>query len=222
MKNILLLCLILSANFAFSQKDSLQLGDHYLEDQLYLNITYNVLRNQPSDINNRSFPYGFSMGFIKDIPLNKGGNTALGIGVGYRYDLFNHNVKIVDNNGNTTFQVDNDLSKPNTLKLHEIVFPIQFRWRTSTAQNYSFWRIYTGVKISYNINNKFQEVATNTVYTNVLQYQKLQTGLTMSLGYDIFNFYVYYGLTPIFKKSTETTSVLSKKMMHFGLIFYIL
>ena len=51
-----------------------------LEDQLYLSVTYSILNNKPATISQNGFSGGFSMGFIKDIPLNEQRNIGLAIG----------------------------------------------------------------------------------------------------------------------------------------------
>ena len=104
-------------------------------------------------------------------------------------------------------------------------FPLEFRWRTSTATKYNFWRVYTGVKFSYNLANKFQfDDATNTTfkYANITNYNKLQYGLTLSAGYDEFNVHIFYGLTPVFKNSNFNGEEVNSKILKFGLIFYLL
>ena len=55
----------------FSQKDSISINQKYWEDQLYVNVTYNILNNQPDDIDANEVSYGIALGYIKDIPLNK-------------------------------------------------------------------------------------------------------------------------------------------------------
>lgn len=202
-----------------AQKDSLQLGDKYLEDQLYLAITYNNLINKPNGFPISGFSYGISAGYIRDIPFNTKGNFAVGIGLGYNYDSFNHNLRI-DNSKNITLEQDVTLGK---IKLHNLEMPIQLRWRTSDAVTYSFWRIYAGVRLSYNINNTFKYQANNTQYSfnNIASYNKFQTGLELSVGYDAFNFFVYYGLTPMHNITVNQTKI-DAKTARFGLMFYFL
>ena len=74
---------------ANAQKDTLQLGAHYAEDQIYASVNYAQLNNQPSGISKSSFSYAFSIGFIKDFTLNKKGTIAIALGLGYGYDFFN-------------------------------------------------------------------------------------------------------------------------------------
>lgn len=209
--------LFLNSSNLVAQKDSLQLDDSYWEDQLYIAISYNTLLGE---VSNSGFSYGLSTGFIKDIPLEKKGRWALGIGVGYNYDGYNHNLR-VNELGNITANENISASK---IRLHNFEFPIQIRWRTSDAKTYSFWRIYTGVRLNYNFKNTFKYVFNNQNYTfkNIASYQKFQTGLELSAGYGVFNFYIYYGVTPMYKNTIIKGRKLDTKIAKFGLIFYIL
>ncbi|WP_428742608.1 porin family protein [Tenacibaculum sp.] len=222
MKNILnLLVLLLSLN-AFSQKDSLQIGDKYWEDQLYIDITYNLLNDQPEGVRKTGFSYGVAAGYIKDFPLNRKGKTALGIGLGYSFDSFNHSLKVLEGDVNQ-YEIDSEITS-NKIKLHNIEMPIQFRWRSSDVNIYSFWRFYAGIKIIYNLNNNFQyNLPTESVnISNVSKYNTWQTGLTVSAGYGTFNFHVYYGLTPMFKNVKLNGSPINSKIVRLGLSFYLL
>lgn len=213
---LLFLGIVLSTN---AQKDSLDLGDKYWEDQLYLAITYNTLLNRSEGFPSSGFSYGLSLGYIKDIPFNRRGNWAAGIGLGYSYDSFNHGLRI-DNSKNITLNSDVNSGK---IRLHTIEMPIQIRWRTSDAVTYSFWRIYTGVKLSYNFDNTFKYQADNTEYlfNSVASYNKFQVGLELSAGYGAFNFYVYYGLIPMHNVTINEAKI-DAKVARFGLVFYFL
>lgn len=224
MKKVFFLVFVFLGISCFSQKDSLQLGDRYLEDQLYMNISYNVLTKQPSTVGSSGFSYGVSAGYIKDIPLNRRGNYAFGIGLGYNYDSFNHGLRLVENNGGISFEVDSQ-STSNVLRLHNIELPIQFRWRTSDAVTYSFWRVYAGMVVRYNFYNGFTNTlnGTTTRLTNVDNYNKWQTALTLSAGYGTFNFYVSYGISPMFTSgATLNGEAINSKILKIGLSFYLL
>jgi len=202
-----------------AQKDSLNVNKSYWEDQLYFSLTYDVLKEQPSTLESSEVSYGFSTGYIKDLPVNKKGTIAFGIGVGYSYDIFSHDLVVKSN----SFEVDSDVSS-NRFKMYNIEFPIQFRWRTSDDVTYSFWRVYLGSRLSYNFFNKFQYVLEEIDYSfsNIESYNKLQTGIELSAGYGAFNFYMYYGLSPIFKDAFLNEEVISTSVAKFGLIFYLL
>jgi len=95
---------------ANAQKDTLQLGAHYAEDQIYASVNYAQLNNQPSGISKSSFSYAFSIGFIKDFTLNKKGTIAIALGLGYGYDFFNHQLKVQELNNSTIFDFGANLT----------------------------------------------------------------------------------------------------------------
>ncbi|MEQ6123737.1 porin family protein [Pseudotenacibaculum sp. MALMAid0570] len=222
-KTILFFFLVLSISIGNAQKDSLQLGDRYAEDQLYFLIAYDQLFDQPSQVGGSGFSYGLSSGFIKDFILNKRGSVSVGIGIGYSFDSFNHGLKVSEINNAITFEVDNTITS-NKLSIHSLEFPLEIRWRDSNANKYSYWRIYTGIKVSYNLSNTFRynDGAQTFSFKNVSRFNQWQYGLTMSVGYDAFTAHVYYGLTPILKDSSIGTTDISTKIIKIGLIFYLL
>jgi hypothetical protein len=206
-----------------AQRDSLQLGDRYADDQIYVSISYAQFGKQPAGINRSTFSYGISTGFLKDFILNKKGSISFALGVGYGFDFFNHELKVEEINKSTLFNFSGDIGS-NVFKAHNLEFPLEFRWRTSTAKKYDFWRIYTGIKFLYNFSNTFQftENAIDFKYKNVSAYRKLQYGLTLSAGYTEFNAYLFYGLTPIFNNAAINGENINSNILKFGLIFYIL
>lgn len=223
MKKLLLLIALLSTLDGFGQKDSLLLGEKYRDDQLYIGFTYNQLFSQPAAVGGSGFSFGFSGGFIKDIPIRPQGDISLGIGIGYGFDSFNHGLKVTELNNVYSFSVDNTISS-NKFSIHMLEFPLEFRWRTSTAKKYKFWRIYTGIKFGYNLTNKFNYVENSTKVglKNIPNFKKFQYGLTVSAGYDAFNAHIYYGLTPILENATLGTATIDTKILRIGLVFYIL
>ncbi|WP_347173454.1 porin family protein [Polaribacter uvawellassae] len=224
MKKLFSILLMLISFCLYAQKDSLNLGDKYLEDQLYVNISYNQLFNQPSNVIGSGFSYGLNTGYIKDISLVKSGRVALGIGIGYAFDSFNHGYKITKPSNTVIVDVDPSVVGTSGLKLHSLEFPFEIRWRTSNANKYKFWRIYTGFKISYNLKNTLEYTSNSVLieYDNIERFNKVQYGLTVAAGYSTFNFSLYYGLSPLLKSSILGTNPIDTKVLKLGLIFYIL
>lgn len=206
----------------FSQRDSLQIGDKYWEDQLYIDVTYNLLANQPKQLGETGFSYGVALGYMKDIPFNKTGKTAFAVGLGYSHDSFSHGLRVLKGEVDS-YEVASDIIS-NKIKLHNLEMPIQFRWRSSDANTYSFWRFYAGVKIVYNLSNNYiyQTSTDKTNFSNAAKFNTWQTGLTVSAGYGTFNFHVYYGLTPMFKGVKLNNEAINSKVVRLGLSFYLL
>lgn len=223
MKKVLILFFVTFTINSFSQKDSLQLGDRYAEDQLYMTISYNQLFDQPAQVKGSGFSYGLSSGFIKDFILNKQGSLSVGLGVGYNFNSFNHGLRVSEINDVVTFEVDNTLTS-NEFKTHNLEFPFELRWRSSDANTYKFWRVYAGIKASYNLSNTFKYTSGTQSFSfkNVSRYNTWQYGLTLSVGYDAFTAHAYYGLTPILKDASVGTTDISTKILKIGLIFYLL
>jgi len=218
------LFVILFGLISFAQRDSLPVGSRYADDQLYISVSYAQFIEQPSVISKSNFSYGLSLGFMKDIILNKQGTFSVAAGFGYGFDFFNHKLKVENLNDITVFSKDNSISN-NLFKSSNLEFPLELRWRTSTANKYDFWRIYTGIKFFYNLSNHFEfedENGNSFNYANVASYNKFQYGLTLSAGYDEFNIHIFYGLTPIFRNSTLDGEKINTKILKFGLIFYLL
>lgn len=220
MKYFIFLAFFFFSFISFAQKDSLRLGEKYWEDQLYILLTYNILEKQPTSSNGTGFSYGLSAGYIKDIPFNRKGNWTGAIGLGYGYDSFNHGLVYNNNLGN--FRID--YIDTNKFSLHNIEIPIQIRWRTSNSVTYSFWRVYGGVRLSYNLNNSFRYILNNKNYefNNISNFNRFQAGLELSLGYSTFSFYMYYGLSSIYKNTFINSAMVKTKIAKFGLIFYLL
>jgi hypothetical protein len=209
---------------SFAQRDSLPVNSRYADDQLYISVSYAQFIDQPSVISKSNFSYGLSVGFMKDVILNKQGTFSIAAGFGYGFDFFNHKLKVEKLNDIPVFSKDNSISN-NLFKSSNLEFPIEVRWRTSTANKYDFWRIYTGVKFFYNLSNHFKfedEAGSRFNYSNISSYNKFQYGLTLSTGYDEFNINVFYGLTPIFSNSIIDGEKINTKILKFGLIFYLL
>ncbi len=225
-------CFLMTSFFAFSQDNDQKATDTlYKEDQFYIGVTYNLLGKKPQGVSQKGFSTGVHLGFIKDIPLNKNRNFGLGIGLGGSINSFNQNLLIVKNDGNTynySILDNNSVSyTSNRFYMNLLEMPFEFRWRTSNATEYKFWRIYSGVKFGYLLSNvaSFQaEFNDNDIrITQVKDFNNFQYGISFSAGYNTWNFYFYYGLTPIFKKQANIEGeIIEANAIKIGLQFYIL
>lgn len=206
-------------------KDSL--NNKYLEDQLYIGITYNTLRSLPNGegIQQNGFSNGIFLGFIKDLPLNDRRNFGLGLGLGYGRNTYFQNIQISEENNTTTFDVVSSF-KRNKFSLHTLELPIELRLRTSTIDEYKFWRIYTGLKFAYVFASNAKLIKDNitTKVKGISEVEKLQYGLTIGAGYGTWNLNIYYGLSDIFSGAQlkDTNSSIRPSDLRIGLVFYIL
>ncbi len=205
------------------------LGDQrYREDQFYVSATYNLLSNVPNGVNIRGLSGGFQFGYLRDTPLNAQRNVAIAFGVGLSFDEFGQTLFIGETpNEETVFAVlddDVDYSR-NRFNTSTIEFPLEFRWRTSTASTYKFWRVYGGLRAGYVYwyKSTFIQDGNDVSQTDIPEFERLRLGATLSFGFNTFNFFVHYTINPFFKDAIATDSQPVKfQPIRMGLIFYIL
>jgi hypothetical protein len=205
--------------------DSTYVDNNYLEDQLYIGLTYNILNNKPTGFNQNGLSGGLSFGFIKDLPINRGRNKAIGIGLGYAYSAYIQNLKITDTGSSTVFEILDDQNfNSNRFSAHIIEVPLELRWRTSTPTVYNFWRIYTGFKLGYVFASsaRFSDTSGAIYVKGIDKVNTFQYGLTLSAGYGSLNINLYYGLNTFFKNAQVNNESIDLKQLNIGLIFYIM
>lgn len=207
-------------------EDNTALGDSYFEDQFYLAITYNFVRNKPEGLKQRNLSYGLNMGFIKDIPLNDTSTRALGVGLGLAINTYYSNLVATETNSGFSYELveDDPKFRRSKLETHAVEFPLEFRWRSSTPDEYRFWRVYAGIKAAYVIGARSKLVTDdfNDGFFNT-EVRDFQYGLTFNFGYNTFNVHAYYALSDLFENSeTVNGEAIGFKPLRIGLIFYIL
>lgn len=228
-------CLFILSFFSvFSQEETkpkiepiVKIDSLYREDQFYFSITYNLLTQIPQGLKQNKFSAGLSMGFLRDMPVNKKRTVAIATGLGLSYQNYFQNLtisKVPD--GGLAYAVSdyNDISS-NRYRQYLVDLPIEFRWRNSTFESYRFWRIYAGFKVSYVFSNK--SVLDNGEETYVVKnnpnINKVQYGVYLAAGYNTWNVYLNYGLNPLFKNVITTSGQkIDVRTLNAGLIFYIL
>lgn len=226
----LLFAFLLLSQFVLGQttNDSTQVDSRYREDQFYVSATYNLLANKHEDVSQRGFSSGFHLGFIRDMPINKKRNVAVGLGIGLSANSYNQNLLIDEVSGGYTYTVldeDETSFSKNKFTTYVLEVPLEFRWRTSDASTYKFWRIYSGLKFGYVFANstKFKGNSETIKLTNVADFNTIQYGLTFSAGYDTWNIHFYYALNPIFESSAKIEdSTIDMSVARIGIMFYIL
>ena len=220
-----LICVLLFSILCYSQIN--EVDDKYREDQIYFGVFYNSLINSPTDFNQNKFSSSINLGFIRDIPLNKSRNFGLGLGLGYSNSSFHNNLKFSNANNQLDSKIVSNLDSftKNKWVLNELELPFEIRWRTSTPENYKFWRIYFGLKTSYIISSKVKyESPSNNQTIRDLPFNNFQSGFTLNAGNNTWNLGVYLGLKPLFDEEFAKNHINIKNIKQFkvGLIFYIL
>ncbi|MEQ3654563.1 MAG: porin family protein [Dokdonia sp.] len=202
----------------------------YREDQLYFGLSLDLLLNTPTDFEQNGFSGSFQAGFVRDMPINKARNKAIGIGLGLAVDVFNQNLFIgEETDGETTIYnvLGNDINRDrNRFSYYTLEMPIEYRWRTSTPTEYSFWRVYGGIQLGYIYYAKasFKQPGNTVIQTDIPELNKLQYGLTFAFGYSAFNLKVYYGLNTLFDQNatTLTDQAVNLQVLRLGIQFYFL
>lgn len=235
MRFLLKFFLFFSILNSFSQDDktkapAIAADSLYREDQFYLNFTYNNLQKL-KELNQNKFSSGFCIGFLRDMPINKSRTFAFAAGLGYSLNIYNSNLYIYKT-PNSTGGTDNNYEilspdiyyNKNKLSLHYLDLPIEFRWRSSTPESHKFWRVYTGVKLSYLLGDRYKfvnDIQSNS-YKGNKDLNKIQYGCYIAAGLNTWNFYAYYGLNPIFKSAKINNEEVKMVTFNVGLQFYIL
>lgn len=199
----------------------------YREDQFYFSISYCLMQSKPEGFTQNKFSPGISLGFIRDMPINKNRTLAFAAGIGYSLNTYNQNILLTTNSNSFDYQIiPSDIAfNKDRFTFHTVDLPIEFRWRNSTPESTKFWRIYTGVKVSYLFYDEYKvETTSGTLkVTNNPDLNPFQYGIYLAAGWNTVNVYGYYGLNSFFKSGTQISGQpLDVNALHFGLMFYIL
>lgn len=194
--------------------------DFYREDQIYFGITHSLLQNTPTNFKQNSISTGVMLGFLRDIPLNKQRNISIAPGAGIAF--FNLRNNLTYNSIENSYLVDYNYDK-NFQNLTYLEIPLEIRWRTSNKYSHKFWRIYTGVKFSYLLNNvsKYNGIMGKYELKSNPDYNKSNIGAYVSAGFNTWNIYAYYGFNSLYKqdKLPDNKGI---NFFNVGLMFYIL
>jgi hypothetical protein len=231
---IFLSCFLLVSFFNVYSQDSeklqksqnIKIDSLYREDQFYMGLTYNTLQQKPSGLSQNKFSTGLSLGFLRDMPINKNRTIAIASGIGFTYNNYNQNLAITEVNGTPVYSIidSKTVFKKNKFSQLLIDVPVEFRWRTSTYESHKFWRIHGGLKFSYLLSSKsvFDGDQGKTTVRSNKDFNKLLYGTYIAAGYNTFNVYAYYGLNSLFKSAKINSEDIAMSSFNIGFIFYIL
>jgi hypothetical protein len=196
----------------------------YREDQFYFGVTYNQLIDSPKGFSQNGLSTGFSVGFLRDMPINKSRTFGFAAGIGVSFYKYHQNLFVSKIGNQYTYDIlVNTNYDRNKLEQLFIDVPLEIRWRTSDPNTTKFFRFYSGIKLSYLVFNKTKFVgdSTTTLYQNP-DFNNFQYGPYLSLGWNTWNVHAYYGLNPIFKSATVGNEPIEMTTLNLGFIFYIL
>lgn len=140
--------LFLSFFRGYSQEDTfsidtlhVKIDSLYREDQFYAGLNYNSILKKPSGVSQQKISFGFSAGFLRDMPINKSRTLAIAPGIGFSFNNYLQNMAITGTNQNPVYSVipstvNYDKSRFEQLRVE---IPIEFRWRNSTPVEFQFF-----------------------------------------------------------------------------------
>lgn len=221
MKNVVLVFFLLLAYFSVAQQDS---SNFYKEDQFYIDANLVLQLNNSTLLRQNGFSRNVHLGYVNDIPLNKKGTRALGIGIGYAHNYLVNNLMLSSTESGFDYVIDTQTtSSKNVFLFDRVQFPIELRFRGSSPTEYAFWRLHLGYRFSYQFNARYRS-ETGTTFRINSELPKLQHAVNLAVGFNTWNIHLQYDLIPLFNSDIQTVNGVSPKINLFqiGLIFFIL
>jgi hypothetical protein len=209
--------LLLIASFALAQTPADLL---YREDQIYASVGYPLLIDVPEALTQNKLSHTFSLGFVRDMPINRARNLAFGLGFGLNYNVVHTNLQFTENMEAYTYLSSNVTNQWNNLDLE---IPLEFRWRSSVPLNYQFWRAYAGLVGYYTLSaNQRTRTALIDSITS-LSVQKFRLALRLNVGNNTWNLTYTHPIDSFFDydKSPHNKLFSQLKIAKLGLVFYI-
>ena len=220
-KFFLLFSLLFLNQLSFTQSNKSK--EDYREDQFFFGSSY-FIQTQPIDeFKQNGFSGNFQFGFIRDFPLNDSSTKAIGVGFGYERNFFTSNIQPVESDSNIDYRivVSRFLESKNKISFSSLVIPLEYRWRTSSVDQYKFWRIYSGFKLKKNF-----PLYSNPSYGSEITIDDVEdwtTSIYINAGYNTWNISLEYDLNPLLKnKKTTNGENLNISFFRLGLVFYLL
>lgn len=229
-----IICLFLSVTGLYAQdlgvkNDSLSFpslkdGDYYREDQLFFNFSAISLLNKSQGLEQSGFSYTITTGYLRDIPINKRGSLAFAVGAAYRYNSLQLYNTPADISEPLVVLSDQQTIDNFGLKVHGIQFPLEFRWRSSTATKYTFWRVYTGFSFNYLMVPEYKYTLDQSTekISSKDQIRNWEFGPHINLGYGFWNFHMFYSMTGVFDDELQSASSWADfRYLELGISWYI-
>ena len=220
-KFFFLFSLLFLNQLSFTQSNKSK--EDYREDQFFFGSSY-FIQTQPIDeFKQNGFSGNFQFGFIRDFPLNDSSTKAIGIGFGYERNFFTSNIQPIQSDNNIDYRIviSRFLESKNKISFSSLVIPLEYRWRTSSLDQYKFWRIYSGFKLKKNF-----PIYSNPSYGSEITIEDVEdwtTSIYINAGYNTWNISLEYDLNPLLKnKKTTNGENLNISFFRLGLVFYLL
>ena len=197
-----------------------KLYNKYREDQFYISFALQLQQENIRGFKQNGFSNNFQIGFVRDIPLNINGRTAIGLGLGYGYNRLISNLHLDTSGDEPTFSIREN--ERNRQTYSSFVIPLSFRFRTSTLDRTGFWRVYGGMKYIWNFSSHYNLFNGKSFQNDFIR--KNYTAIFTSFGYNTWNVLFEYDLNSIYNSDINLSvgNIPKIQTLKLGLIFYIL
>ena len=194
----------------------------FREDQIYLSIAYPYFSEAPNTLIQNKLSYAFSVGFIRDMPINSQRTLAVGVGLGFDQATLYNNTLFTQTGNKIDASVIEEGYKQNYLRMQSLAVPLELRWRNATETKHAFWRIHTGVSVHFPMQFKsYNKTSTGQKNTTKLPSKGTILRWNVHFGFNTWNISIAHDMQP-----WATFGALNRELdMNFtkiGLIFYIL
>lgn len=211
---------LLSVYFVSAQvKDSLS----YREDQLYVDLNLGIQFNDINGFKQNGFSRSIHIGALRDFPISDKGDKAVAIGLGYGFVRLVNNINVEQVQNGYRYSIPEvQRALRNVFTYHQLQLPVELRWRTSTPQDYAFWRVYLGYRLSYQFGAQYNPFF-GRKFSLENQLNELQHSIGIAMGFNTWNLRFDYSLTPLLKEEAMgAQNQLKVFPVQVGLIFYLL
>ena len=193
----------------------------FREDQLYIGVAYPYFSTAPETLIQNKLSYAFSLGFVRDMPINKKRTLAIGLGIGWNISKWFTNTQFsVSTNRISAKTILVDYQQ-NFLTMQSLEIPLEVRWRNTTATKHAFWRIHAGVSLHIPLSAK-------TLFTSINgvdNHDFLPTNRTflrgnVHFGFNTWNISIAHDIEG-WAVSDSPNGEFDIKSTKIGLIFYL-
>src|SRR6056300_138594 len=171
----------------------------YREDQIYLGASFMILQSNQERFKPQGLSRHFQWGLVRDIPLSESGRVATGIGLGMGMERYTTNLIFSGEGIYTLPELNTNSTDPLFISVQSLEVPWTLRWRSSSPTDFAFWRVYGGVTLQWNYRIRAKQNSEALPLSE--QLDAFGASANLSFGFNTWNFYLAYRLTPIFNSN---------------------
>ena len=205
------------ANALFAQEPS----PSFREDQICLSVGYPFFSEAPESLIQNKLSYALSLGYVRDMPINKARTLAIGLGLGWDQATLFTNTRFTNTGNSLTTTVIEEAYQKNYISVQSLALPFELRWRNATETNHAFWRIYTGVSLHVPLKLSSYYKPNNGASSRVsIPSNSTVFRLNVHFGFNTWNISLTHDLQPW----TQTGGLgdnINMRFSRIGFIFYV-